>query len=273
MTHHLRANSDDLTYNDPVIEAKILLCHVTGFSFSQLISNSHETVDIGQIEIAFAMLERRILGEPIAYITQEQAFWTLSLEVSRDTLIPRADTETLVEHALSLVLPERASVLDLGTGTGAVALALACEKPKWQISACDFQLSIVKLAQRNAVRNKLNINCYLSDWFAQVPAQKFDLIVSNPPYVELDSEYLHKGDLRFEPASALTAANNGLADIQHIIASAPEYLLKGGWLMLEHGYQQTSVIQGLFAEQSFYKIKTIKDLNGQDRVSMAQFNT
>ena len=217
------------------------------------------------------LLARRIKGEPIAHICGSRAFWTLDLLVTPDTLIPRPDTEILVEQILELKLSEKAHILDLGTGTGAIALSLASERPAWKVTATDFLPEVVELAKRNAQKYQLtNTHIFQSDWFDQIPPEKFDLIVSNPPYIDPEDKHLAEGDVRFEPLSALIADQHGLADIEHIIKQSKSYLKKQAWLVLEHGYDQASEVQALFSKYNYIDIKTIKDYGQKDRMTMAR---
>ena len=219
-----------------------------------------------------ADLERRRQGEPVAYILGQQGFWSLDLEVSPDTLIPRPDTEVLVETALALPLADEARVLDLGTGTGAIALALAHERPRWQVSGVDRIAAAVELAQDNAQRLHIdNARFILSNWFNDLPAQRFDLIVSNPPYIDAADEHLQQGDVRFEPRSALVADDQGLADLRFIIHTAPHWLHAGGWLLLEHGWQQGAAVRAIMTQHGYQAVSTVDDYGGNPRVTLGQF--
>ncbi len=222
-------------------------------------------------EFAFlGLLARRKRGEPVAHLVGFREFWTLELEVSADTLIPRPDTELLVELALELPCPDNARVADLGTGTGAVALALASERPGWQISALDRVPAAVALAERNRRRHGLeNVRVLESDW-CQALGEPQDMIVSNPPYIDKQDPHLQQGDVRFEPESALVAGESGMADIRSIATQALKALKPGGWLLLEHGWQQGRAVQACLRDLGYRKVDTRQDLAGQERVTLGQ---
>ncbi|NQY37086.1 MAG: peptide chain release factor N(5)-glutamine methyltransferase [Alteromonadaceae bacterium] len=255
------------------LDAQILLCFVLNKATSYLLTWPEKAINEEQYQNFLSLLERRVQGEPIAYIVGAKEFWSLSLFVSPATLIPRPDTETLVEQILLDHPVSHLSCLDLGTGTGAIALALASEMPNWQIDAVDFNVEAVLLAQKNAKNNNLaQVNIYQSDWFDQIsPDKKFDVIVSNPPYIDNIDEHLFQGDVRFEPKSALVAEQQGLADIIHIAAQARKYFAEQGALLLEHGYKQSAHVQKILSEMGYVDIKTIKDLAGNDRITKARY--
>lgn len=254
------------------LDAKVLLCHVLDCQMVYLHTWPEKELEGSQVEHFQGLVKQRVAGQPIAYIVGYREFWSLKLKVSEHTLIPRPDTEILVGIALQLPLPSAARVLDLGTGTGAIALALASEQASWRIAGLDKHPGAVALARENAVSlNLQQVNFLQSDWFSALEQQSFDLIISNPPYVETDSPYLHQGDVRFEPDSALTSGQDGLDDIRQIICNSRDYLAEQGWLMLEHGYQQAESIQSLFAQAGYTAVTTHNDLNNLARVTLAKF--
>ncbi|MFT5720922.1 MAG: release factor glutamine methyltransferase [Motiliproteus sp.] len=217
-----------------------------------------------------ALWQRRKNGEPIAYILGFRDFWTLTLEVDGSTLIPRPESERLVELALD-ALPEGSQrIADLGTGTGAIALALASERPCWQVVAVEYSTAAARLAERNRARLELaNVEILTGSW-CQPLAGHFDLILSNPPYIDPTDPHLQQGDVRFEPRSALVAAERGLADIRLIVEQACSRLKPAGWLMLEHGYDQGEAVREILGVAGYRQIQTYKDLNHQDRVTVAR---
>jgi release factor glutamine methyltransferase len=218
------------------------------------------------------LVSRRLNGEPIAYILGYREFYGLSFKVSPATLIPRPDTETLVETALSkLPQQERVAVLDLGTGSGAIALAIAKHRPLCSVLALDASEAALAVAKNNADRLSIvNANFLQSDWFSELGLQRFELIVSNPPYIEEHDAHLSQGDLRFEPVSALASGKDGLNDIRRIISDCLVYLKPQGWLMLEHGYNQAHAVSALMAEHGLVSVETIQDLSGTDRVTIGR---
>lgn len=265
--------------SDPYLNAKfdvnLLLQFVTKKSKSQLLAFSETELDEKTLQNLTALLSRRAQGEPIAYIMGETEFWSLNLLVSADTLIPRPDTEILVEQAL-IRLPQKAlvSILDLGTGTGAIALALAQELKKCgqklRVLGVDLISNAVTLAQQNAQRNQLlEVEFRQSSWFDNVD-EKFDLIVTNPPYIDPQDAHLNQGDVRFEPLTALIAEEQGYADLRYIIEQAPRYLNTQGWLLLEHGWQQGEKVRSFFQENLWEKVATVKDYGDNERVTLAQ---
>jgi len=256
-------------------DARYLLSFVLQKSFTWLKTWPEKLLTSEQQNQLESLIERRATGEPIAYITGERDFWTLTLKTNPSTLIPRPETELLVEKAIEFLndlSSKENKILDLGTGTGAIALAIASERPKDKVIACDFQVGAVELAKKNVKLNNINnVEVVQSDWFSNVPEEQFELIVSNPPYVEENDPHLTLGDLVFEPNSALVAGDEGLADIKVIISQSVEFLVDGGQLMIEHGYNQASQIQAVFAENGYSKIEIYKDLAGLDRITKGQF--
>lgn len=256
----------------PRLDAELLLAHALGQSRSYLRTWPEREPDAAQCAAFAALLERRRAGEPVAYLLGRQGFWSLDLEVAPHTLIPRPDTELLVETALTLGPGGPAWVLDLGTGTGAIALAVACERPAWQVLGVDRVSEAVQLAERNRARLGLgNARFVESVWFSTLGGERFALIVGNPPYIAAADRHLSEGDVRFEPASALVAGEDGLADIRRIVAEAPEHLEAGGWLLLEHGYDQAEAVRALFAARGFAAVESRRDLGGHQRITLGQW--
>jgi len=256
------------------MEAQILLMHVLNVNRAWLIAHTTDSLAAISLDTVESLLQRRLQGEPVAHILGSREFFGLALKVTPDTLIPRPDTETLVEAALEK-MNGAIRVLDLGTGTGAIALAIAKHAPACEVVALDASAGALAVAAENAATLQLkNVQCIASHWFSALPASnKFDLIVSNPPYIESSDPHLQQGDLRFEPMSALASGADGLQDIRQIIAAAPDYLNNGGWLMLEHGYNQADAVKQLLHTAGLQQIQTRHDLGDNPRVTIGQWLT
>ena len=258
------------------LDSECLLAECVGQSRTWLFTWPDKLLTDAQWQRFKALISERAVGLPVAYLLGYREFWGLTLKVSPDTLIPRPDTEDLVAKVLELMPQAEAKVADLGTGTGAIALALASEKPDWQITACDFNPGAVALAEEN--RKALGfeqVTVLQSDWCQALEADTvanggFDLIASNPPYIEDDDPHLSQGDVRFEPLSALTSGADGLDDIRLITLQAKTCLKSGGWLIFEHGYNQGDAVCGILSAAGYQEAQTAQDLAGVDRISFAQ---
>lgn len=253
-------------------EAEQLLAHALGRDRAWLFAHAIDELEAGQVAAFEALLARRIAGEPVAYLTGRRSFWTLELEVNADTLIPRPETELLVELALArLPDAEKINVADLGTGSGAIALSLAQERPRAWVIATDASAGALAVAKRNALSHGIgNVEFRQGSWFAPLSGERFDLIASNPPYIAVDDPHLQQGDLRFEPATALSSGSDGLEDIRDIVAHAGEHLVAGGWLLLEHGLEQGAAIRGLLEIAEFVEVETAQDLEMRNRVTLGR---
>lgn len=259
----------------PRLDIEILLAHILQKDRTFLFTWPETALTREQEDQFTAAFERRQGGEPVAHIIGQREFWSLPLFVNNTTLIPRPDTELLVETILNLFASDMHNqprqVLDLGTGTGAIVLALAHEKKHWHCLGVDNQPDAVQLAQRNRDHLQLhNVTIRQSDWFTAVDQTDFDVIVSNPPYIAADDPHLQQGDVRFEPLSALVADNQGFRDIENIVQQAKHYLLPNGWLLIEHGYQQGLAVRKLFEQSGYAAIQTLSDLGGNERVTLGK---
>ena len=254
------------------VDAEWLLAHSLQTPRSWLFAHSGDAVPAEAAVRFAALLARRQAGEPVAYLTGSQGFWTLDLAVSPATLVPRPETELLVERALARIPVNSAShVADLGTGSGAIALAIAKERPHTAVIATDASAAALEVARGNAARNGItNVEFREGDWLAPLAGETFDLIASNPPYIAEGDPHLDRGDLRFEPPTALSSGEDGLDAIRSIVRDAPARLAPGGWLLLEHGWDQGAMVRALLEAAGFIDVETAHDLEGRDRISLGR---
>ena len=255
-------------------EAALLLSQVLGRGQAWLYAHGDDPVERMDLQRYGELVERRRLGEPVAYLVGRRGFWTLDLAVGPDTLIPRPETELLVEQALARLDPRRElRVADLGTGSGAIALAIASERPRARIVATDRSEGALAVARANAEEHGLlaRVEFRAGDWFAPLAGERFDLVASNPPYIAEGDPHLEQGDLRHEPAAALASGPDGLDAIRRIVGDAPGYLRPGGWLMLEHGHDQGPAVAALLGAAGFAEVGTVADLEGRDRVGLGRW--
>ncbi len=251
------------------LDVELLLCHALAQPRSYLFTWPEKSLTAAQQQAFEALLQRRLEGEPVAHLLGEREFWTLSLSVNASTLIPRPETELLVEQVLELLPATEQRLVDLGTGTGAIALALASERPAWKITALDKYPDAIDLARHNRDRHQLeNVQVLQSDWLAALSDQQFHCVVSNPPYIDADDPHLQQGDVRFEPLTALVADDQGLADIVTIAEQAWPRLYDQGYLLVEHGYQQGAAVRKIFVERGFRDVQTLTDWGDNERVTL-----
>ncbi len=271
--HWLRQAASELSASEsPKRDAEILLEFVTGKARTYLLAFGETQLSAEQEAQLATLLARRKTGEPVAHLVGEREFWSLPLYVSPATLIPRPDTECLVEQALSRLPAQACRILDLGTGTGAIALALASERPDCEVTAVDVMPDVVALARRNVARLGFpNVTVLQSSWFSALDNRTFGMIVSNPPYIDEHDPHLTQGDVRFEPLTALVAANEGLADIVHIVTTSRQHLLPGGWLLVEHGWTQGDAVRDVFIAAGYRAVETCRDYGGNDRLTLGQW--
>lgn len=258
----------------PRVDAEVLLCHVLERDRTWLYTWGDKMCSSWEHARFDALIAARVQGAPVAYLTGQREFWGLRLATSPNTLIPRPDTETLVELALSRAPMPTGRLLDLGTGTGAIALAFASEQPGWQVLGVDVREEAVELAARNAqTLGLVNARFSHSNWFAALEnydeaGTLFDIIVSNPPYLAADDPHLAEGDVRFEPRSALVAKADGMADLLYLVESAQHYLAASGWLLLEHGYTQADKVRMALNSAGYQNVESVRDLGGHERVTL-----
>ncbi|MES2325240.1 MAG: peptide chain release factor N(5)-glutamine methyltransferase [Pseudomonadota bacterium] len=248
------------------LENRILLCHALGITRVGLITQSERMLTDAEIASLNALVERRVNGEPIAYIVGKREFFGLDFAVNGAVLIPRPDTELLVELALER-LPAQGRVLDMGTGSGAIAVAIAHTRRDATVTALDVSEAALDVARANAAANQAPVRFLQSDWYGTLDGDVFDLIVSNPPYIADGDEHLSQGDLRFEPVGALTDHADGLSALRTIAAGAPRRLVAQGWLLMEHGYDQAAQVRALLAAQGYGEVQSWRDLSGIERVT------
>ncbi|OCG31868.1 protein-(glutamine-N5) methyltransferase, release factor-specific [Gilliamella sp. Choc4-2] len=256
----------------PKRDAEILLSFVTHKTRTFLMAFSETLLTSDELTALEANLRRRQKGEPIAYITGEKEFWSLKFKVSNSTLIPRPDTEKLVELGLEFLPKVPCEVLDLGTGTGAIAIAMATERPDSLFTAVEKNRDALILAQQNATQIGVdNVYFLQGDWYKPIKSRKFSMIISNPPYIEPSDIHLSQGDVRFEPKSALVSEDKGLADIRLIVQGATRHLTQYGWLLIEHGWKQGEDVQTIFKQHGFQLVETFQDYSGNDRVTLGRW--
>jgi release factor glutamine methyltransferase len=248
------------------LENRILLCHALHLTRVGLITQSEREVTPDEAATLNALVARRLRGEPIAYIVGRREFFGLDFAVSDAVLIPRPDTELIVELALDR-LPQQGRALDMGTGSGAIAVALAHSRPDAHVTALDVSAAALDVARANAASNNVSVRFLQSDWFAALDDERFDLIASNPPYIAAGDEHLSQGDLRFEPAGALTDHADGLSALRTIIKGAAHHLNHTAWLLLEHGYDQAAAVRALLIDAGYSDVQSWRDLAGIERTT------
>lgn len=258
----------------PQFEAELLLSYVLKVNRSYLIAFPEKELEASTKVLYLSLLDRRKNGEPFAYITGEKEFYGLSFMVNEETLIPRDDTEVIVDAALSripTILDSPFSLVDLGTGSGTIALAVKSIRQDIEVTAVDYYETTLKIAEKNAKNNQLEVQFIQSNWFQNLPLASFNMIVSNPPYIDPIDHHLEGDGVKFEPKRALIADNKGLSDLFHLIETAPHYFKNAGWLLLEHGYDQRDTLQAKMNECGYQKITTLKDYGNNDRVTLGYF--
>ncbi len=265
----LKQGSATLASDTAQLDTELLLAHALQQSRTWLHTWPDKTITPEQATTFEQLLQRRQQGEPIAHILGQQSFWTLDLKVTPDTLIPRPETELLVEQALSLIPTNQPwQIADLGTGTGAIALAIASERPKATVVATDQSESALVITRENANTHVINnVSFRHGSWFEPLQGEQFELILSNPPYIATDDPHLAEGDVRFDPDSALSSGRDGLDDLRLITRDSADHLKAGGWLIVEHGYDQGNAVRSLFEQHHYQNIATRRDLGGQERIT------
>lgn len=255
----------------PRLDAELILAHVLQQNRTWLMTWSDRPLSDAQLAAFSALIAQRRQGRPVAQLLGSAGFWTLELLVNEHTLIPRPETELLVETALELIpVDAHWTIADLGTGSGAIALALASERPGCSIHAVERSEPALQVARANAERLGLKLTLHQGSWFEPLQGCQFELIVSNPPYIPVSDPHLGQGDVRFEPDTALSSGSDGLDDIRHLIATAPHYLQPAGWLLLEHGYDQGEAVQQLLRQHGYQQVRTVHDLAGHPRIGLGR---
>lgn len=273
----LSYGKNHISSDSPTLDIELLLAYVLGKNRTFLFTWPETELNATQASAFEELIKKRQAGVPIAHLIGSREFWGMDFKVTQDTLIPRPDTETLVEQTLTKIdLCQKSGitspkVLDLGTGSGAIICALKNEVPAIQAYAVDFQALALEIAKQNAKAHTLEINFKLGSWFEPFTDNKFDIIVSNPPYIEENDPHLKQGDVRFEPITALTSGKDGLKDIQALIKNSRSHLEKNGWLLIEHGYNQADAVQQFLSEHNYQNIETFYDYGNNPRVTMGRY--
>ncbi len=267
----LQQASQNLAESSPTarLDAQVLLSHVLQCNTAHLLAWPEKKLNEEQTSSFQRLIQQRQHGLPVAHLTGSREFWSLNFSVNDSTLIPRPETETLIEYILDKFSDrEKIKLLDMGTGTGAIAITIATEKPGWEIFASELSADALKLARDNSYSHQTtNISFVQSNWFDNIKANDFDIIVSNPPYIANDDPHLLAGDVRFEPQSALSAGATGMDDIEHLCQHAKNHLTQNGWLIVEHGYNQKQLVSDCFAENGYVEIEHKNDLAGHIRMT------
>lgn len=265
--NHILLNSSP----SAMLDAQVLLTHILQCNGAHLVAWPEKILNEVQLANYQHLIQQRHHGVPVAYLTGQREFWSLNFFVNNSTLIPRPETETLIEFILDKFYDKKElKLLDMGTGTGAIAITIAKEKPRWEIVASDNSADALTLAKKNSECHKTTIQFILSDWFNNITDNDFDIIVSNPPYIANDDPHLKQGDIRFEPESALISGDNGMDDIAHLCLHSSLHMKKNSWLIVEHGYQQKQPVADCFAKNRFSDIIQKQDLSGQQRLTAGQ---
>ena len=267
----LKQANQDLIGSSPsaTIDAQVLLTHVLHCNTAHLLAWPKKELSSEQTARYQSLIKQRQTGKPVAHLTGQREFWSLDFFVDDSTLIPRPETETLVEFVLNkFTYKQSLKLIDMGTGTGAIAISIATEKPHWEITASDVSTEALNLARKNSKHHNLsNVTLIQSNWFENIKKTDFDIIISNPPYIAENDPHLQQGDVRFEPQHALTSGKVGMDDINHLCQHGKNYLTPDGWLIIEHGYNQHQLVFDCFAKNDFTQIEQSQDLSGHIRMT------